>query len=86
MQRTSKYYPIYEKYENIIDNIIDNIPNEENRNKKNNLDNFLGYYNRKPIEGNNVLDSACLIWKKTMWTCSTGSQTTSGSDGGADDR
>ena len=63
LQKTSKYYPIYEKYENIIDNIIDNIPNEENRNKKNNLDNFLGYYNRKPIEGNNVLDSACLIWK-----------------------
>ena len=23
----------------------------------------MGYYNRKPIEGNNVLNSACLIWK-----------------------
>ena len=62
LQKTSKYNLIYKKYTNIIDNIIDHIPDEENFNKKNNYENFLGYYNRRPIEGNNVLDSACLIW------------------------
>lgn len=57
LQRTSKYHLIYKKYENIIDNIIDNIPE-----KKNNYENFLGYFKRQPMEGINVLDSAFLTW------------------------
>ena len=59
LQKTSKYNLIYKKYTNIIDNIIYHIPDD---NKKNNHENFLGYYNRRPMEGNNVLDSACLVW------------------------
>ena len=62
LQETSKYSLIYQKYENLIDNIIDNIPDEPNIFKKNNHGNMLGYYKRRPMEGNEVLDSACLIW------------------------
>ena len=61
LQKTSKYYLIYQKYKSIIDNIIDNIPNEESY-KKNNHENILGYYKRIPMEGNETFDPACLIW------------------------
>ena len=61
LERTNKYSLIYQKYENLIDNIIENIPDEENIFKKNNYGNILGYFKRTPMEGNDVLDSACLI-------------------------
>ena len=61
LERTNKYSLIYQKYENLIDNIIENIPDEENIFKKNNYENILGYFKRTPMEGNDVLDSACLI-------------------------
>ena len=61
LERTNKYSLIYQKYENLIDNITENIPDEENIFKKNNYGNILGYFKRTPMEGNDVLDSACLI-------------------------
>ena len=58
--KTSKYKYIYKKYNNIIDNIIDNIPEEDSINKKNSHENILGYYKRKPMDGDNILDTADL--------------------------
>lgn len=61
LQRTSKYYLIYEKYKDIIDNIIENIPDEDINNRKNNYENMLGYYKRRPMEGNDIIYSTSLI-------------------------
>ena len=60
--RTSKYNSIYKKYKNIIDNIIDKIPEEDSLHRKNNNENILGYYKRKAIDGNDILNTANLIW------------------------
>ena len=60
--RTSKYISIYKKYKNIIDNIIDKIPEEDSLHRKNNNENILGYYKRKAIDGNDILNTANLIW------------------------
>ena len=60
--RTSKYISIYKKYKNIIDNIIDKIPEENSLHRKNNKENILGYYKRKAIDGNDILNTANLIW------------------------
>ena len=60
--RTSKYNSIYKKYKNIIDNIIDKIPEENSLGRKNNNENILGYYKRKAIDGNDILNTANLIW------------------------
>ena len=62
LQKTKKYDYIYEKYKNIIDNIIEIIPDDESNYKKNNYGNMLGYYKRRPMEGNDLLDLASLIW------------------------
>ena len=60
--RTSKYNSIYKKYKNIIDTIIDKIPEEDSLHRKNNNENILGYYKRKAIDGNDILNTANLIW------------------------
>ena len=60
--RTSKYNSIYKKYKNIIDNIIDKIPEEDSLHRKNNNENILGYYKRKAIDGNDILNTSNLIW------------------------